>query len=286
MTIAMILTTAISLGLLGGGLIIARMTDQMRDIYGDKVEVTVYLTAATSPRSDPDCPMPSAGPRHRRCPADAEYGRLHHRFESQAAAWSGTSSSSPTSPRLLDIASEAALSASFHVKLNDPQHYREVIARVVRRKPGVQSVTDQSAFLDRLFSVLNGVRNATIIVALVQAFAALLADLEHGPDRGVHQPHRDVDHATGRSIPMAHPDCRSCVEAVVAGSDRRRAGHRRTGGREVRLHRQDARAGDPVRDPAAGRRAALVWVSPWLAGIAIALAALSAYVTLRLYVRL
>ena len=35
MTIAMVLTTAISLGLLGGGLIIARMTDQMRDIYGD-----------------------------------------------------------------------------------------------------------------------------------------------------------------------------------------------------------------------------------------------------------
>ena len=49
MTIAMVLTTAISLCLLGGGLIIARMTDQMRAIYGDKVEVTVYLTP-NSPR--------------------------------------------------------------------------------------------------------------------------------------------------------------------------------------------------------------------------------------------
>ena len=54
MTIAMILTTAISLGLLGGGLIIARMTDQMRDIYGDKVEVTIYLTPDLSAQ-DPDC---------------------------------------------------------------------------------------------------------------------------------------------------------------------------------------------------------------------------------------
>ncbi len=54
MTIAMILTTAISLGLLGGGLIIARMTDQMRDIYGDKVEVTIYLSPDLS-ASDPDC---------------------------------------------------------------------------------------------------------------------------------------------------------------------------------------------------------------------------------------
>jgi cell division transport system permease protein len=54
MTIAMILTTAISLGLLGGGLIIARMTDQMKQIFGNKVEVTIYLTTDQS-NSDPNC---------------------------------------------------------------------------------------------------------------------------------------------------------------------------------------------------------------------------------------
>jgi cell division transport system permease protein len=44
MTVAMILTTAISLGMLGGGLIIARMTEQMKQIFGNRIEVTVYLT--------------------------------------------------------------------------------------------------------------------------------------------------------------------------------------------------------------------------------------------------
>ena len=38
----------------------------------------------------------------------------------------------------------------------------------------MQSVNDQSELLDRVFSLLNGIRNATIVVALVQAFAALL----------------------------------------------------------------------------------------------------------------
>ena len=54
MTIAMVLTTAISLCLLGAGLIVARMTDQMRQIYGEKVEVTIYLTVEQS-KQDPDC---------------------------------------------------------------------------------------------------------------------------------------------------------------------------------------------------------------------------------------
>ena len=41
MTIAMILTTAISLGLLGGGLLIVRMIDKMQLIYSDKVQVII-----------------------------------------------------------------------------------------------------------------------------------------------------------------------------------------------------------------------------------------------------
>src|SRR6185312_10444096 len=44
MTIAMILTTAISIGLFGGGLLVLRLADQSRDIYLDRVETQVFLT--------------------------------------------------------------------------------------------------------------------------------------------------------------------------------------------------------------------------------------------------
>ena len=44
MTVAMILTTAISIGLFGGGLLIVRLADQSKQIYLDRVESQVFLT--------------------------------------------------------------------------------------------------------------------------------------------------------------------------------------------------------------------------------------------------
>ena len=43
MTVAMILTTAISLGLMGTGLLIAGMISDMKDIFYDKVQVSIFL---------------------------------------------------------------------------------------------------------------------------------------------------------------------------------------------------------------------------------------------------
>ena len=43
MTVAMILTTAISIGLFGGGLLVVRLADHSRAIYLDRVETQVFL---------------------------------------------------------------------------------------------------------------------------------------------------------------------------------------------------------------------------------------------------
>ena len=44
MTVAMILTTMVSLLLLGGGLLVVRMIDKTQAVYEDKLQVQVYLT--------------------------------------------------------------------------------------------------------------------------------------------------------------------------------------------------------------------------------------------------
>ena len=54
MTIAMILTTAISLGLFGAGLLIVRLADHTREMYLDRVSSQVFLTPELS-ASDPGC---------------------------------------------------------------------------------------------------------------------------------------------------------------------------------------------------------------------------------------
>lgn len=52
MTIAMILTTAISIGLFGGGLLVVRLADNSRDIYLDRVEPGLPDPGGLGQRSD------------------------------------------------------------------------------------------------------------------------------------------------------------------------------------------------------------------------------------------
>lgn len=54
MTIAMILTTAISLGLFGSGLLVVQMAGKTQQIFLDRVEVQIFLTDDIS-TSDPGC---------------------------------------------------------------------------------------------------------------------------------------------------------------------------------------------------------------------------------------
>ncbi len=54
MTIAMILTTAISLGLFGGGLLVVQMAGKTQQIFLERVEVQIFLTDDIS-SADPGC---------------------------------------------------------------------------------------------------------------------------------------------------------------------------------------------------------------------------------------
>ncbi len=67
-----------------------------------------------------------------------------------------------------------ALPESFRVELVNPERYPVIAEEFPNGQNGVDQVRDEGDFLDRLFSLLNGARNATIAVAVVQALAALL----------------------------------------------------------------------------------------------------------------
>jgi cell division transport system permease protein len=280
MTIAMILTTAISLGLLGGGLIIARMTDQMRDIYGDKVEVTIYLSPDVSAQ-DPDCRQSPCQDINQALQANSDVETVD--FESQAAAFERYKQQFAGQPEMIDIVSQDALSASFRVKLVDPQRYR-VIADEFSDMAGVQSVNDQSELLDRVFNLLNGIRNATIVIALVQAFAALLlisnmVQIAAFTRRTETNIMRLVGASRWRTqLPFM-------IEAIVAGVI---GAALAIGGLVLGKVLFVDKALNSVFN--AGIIApvdanSIIWVSPILVGVGAGLAVISAYVTLRLYVR-
>jgi cell division transport system permease protein len=163
MTIAMIVTTAIALGLFGAGVIVQQRVEDMKDYYYYKVEVSVFLADDVTPEQ-----RGAIG-------TSLEENELVKEviYESKEEAYSRFQEQFKDSPDLVDNVRPQALPESYRVKLNDPEQF-VVVASAVEGMPGVDQVVDQREILDRLFGVLNGFRDAAIVVAVVQAVAALL----------------------------------------------------------------------------------------------------------------
>jgi cell division transport system permease protein len=167
MTVAMILTTAISIGLFGGGLLVMRVADQSRDIYLDRVESQVFLTNDVSV-NDPTC---DADPcKALRALIDARDDVKSVRFLNQDEAYEDAIRKIPA---FKDVASKDAFPASFIVKLDNPDQHAAFDA-AVQGQPGVLNVLNQKDLIDRLFALLDGMSNAAFAVALVQAIGAIL----------------------------------------------------------------------------------------------------------------
>lgn len=170
MTIAMILTTAISLGMLGGGLLVVRTIDKMNENYRQDIEVTIYLTDDVS-RADQSCTQDMC--RELRSSLESASNVEEVEFENRQQAYERYKRIFADDPALLEAARPDALPASLQVKLFDPERGGAIVQEFSGR-PGVDKVEDQQEFLSKFFGVLNSVRDATFIVALIQAFAALL----------------------------------------------------------------------------------------------------------------
>jgi cell division transport system permease protein len=170
MTIAMILTTAISVGLLGGGLLVVGLIDKMKDVYQDRVEVVVFMTDDVSANDQKCSQQPCAGLKSELQKAS---GVESVEFENRQQAFEKFNRVFASQPELRDVARVDAMPASLRVKMSDPARF-PVLQQQFSGRAGVDNVVDQSEFLGRLFDVLNGIRNATFSIALVQALAALL----------------------------------------------------------------------------------------------------------------
>src|SRR4030095_11516124 len=95
-------------------------------------------------------------------------------YESKDEAYERFQQQFSEQPELVQNTPADALPESFRVELINPERFRVIAEEFPHGQNGVDQVRDEGDFLDRLFSLLNGARNATIAVAVVQALAALL----------------------------------------------------------------------------------------------------------------
>jgi cell division transport system permease protein len=280
MTVAMVLTTAISLGLLGGGLLVVRMIDHMRANYGDKVEVNVYLTKDISAGDKSCAAQPCSGVRSTLESDPAvdsvvyeNQDQAHERFK---RIFSGQ-------PELLQLTKPESLPASFRLRLKEPQR-AQVIVQTYSGKPGVDRVEDQGVFLERFFGVLNGVRNATFAVALIQAIAALLL-ISNTIQVSAFTRRTEVGIMRLVGATRWYTQLPFLLEAVAAGLV---GAILAIGGLfGTKLVFIDQVLAEPIK---AGILAPIegldiIAISPWLLLTAILVSSVTGYVTLRLYVR-
>ena len=171
MTFAVIVTTAISLSLLGIGLLSNAQVGAMKDYWYDKIEVSVYLCGSLS--ESPSCAGGVINPEQRLgIKSDLEalpvvqsvfyesqseaYARFQERFKDSAIAQNVTADQLPE---------------SFRVKLKDPTQYAVVVSAFSGR-PGVDIVQDQRSILEKFFKLLNVLRNGALLVGLFSVLTA------------------------------------------------------------------------------------------------------------------
>lgn len=160
---AAISTTFIALLLFGLALLISRQVSLMIEATTGNVEVAVYLTDPVNPQT-----VDSLTTTLTKLPAVADVT-----FESKAQACDRFKRLFANQAALVNNVDCDALPASLRVKLDDPEQYAQVAA-VLRGQPGIDRIVDQSAFLDRLFSVTRVFRVGVLLVSFVMLLSAAI----------------------------------------------------------------------------------------------------------------
>ena len=275
MTVAMILTTGISLGLMGTGLLIANMISDMREIYYDKVQVSIYLADdVTDPLRDAIAAALESSPEVQ-----------DYIYESKAEAYARFTQQFQEQPALIANTPEDALPESFRVELKNAERYAVIAEQFPVGQNGVEDVRDEGDFLDRLFSLLNGARNATIAVAVVQALAALLL-ISNTIQLAAFNRRNETNIMRLVGASRWYTQLPFILEAALAGLIG--AGLAIGGLVLTKVLFVDKTLAGPIK---AGiippvDWAAIATISPIIAAAGVGLASVAAYVTLRLYVRL
>ncbi|WBB56627.1 permease-like cell division protein FtsX [Verrucosispora sp. WMMD573] len=163
MTIAMIITMAVSLTMLGAsGLIYTKVAD-MKQLYFENIEVSIFLEAevtdeqrgaiAAQLESDPLISQATYVNK------DEAFQRFQEMFRD--------------SPDLLSAVKADQLPESYRLKLVNPEEYK-TIADQYTAVEGVDQVVDQSQVLDKIFNLFTAGQNIALVAAIAMAVAALL----------------------------------------------------------------------------------------------------------------
>jgi cell division transport system permease protein len=95
-------------------------------------------------------------------------------YVSQQQAYSEFRQYFSNEPALVQDTQEGDIPDSFEVKLKNPEADYPIVASAVTGAQGVETVVDEMTILDKFYRLLDGARNAVVIIALILIVAAIL----------------------------------------------------------------------------------------------------------------
>jgi len=175
MIISVILVSMISLFFLGSGLLAQREVSLAKGYWYDKVEVSIFLCTAQS-TGVPSCASGKVTPAQRsqvKRDLDSMKPLVQEvYYESSDQAYARFKKQFKNSPYLSQISPDA-MPSSYRVKLSDPKRYDDIV-NAFSGAQGVEAVSDQHNVLNTFFRLLKVVSIGAVGLAVVMVICAIL----------------------------------------------------------------------------------------------------------------
>jgi cell division transport system permease protein len=178
MTVALIVVVAISLSLLGTGLLFVKQVDQTRTYWQGRVQLSIYLCTATS--VSPQCRANGPATPAEKQQIQKDLNALKSQgveqvfYESQSQAYQHFKQEFSQDKSFASLVTQGEIPDSYQVKLRNAQADFGVVAGTVEGRPGVDNIVNVQSILSNFYKLLDGARNAVIAVAIILVIAAIL----------------------------------------------------------------------------------------------------------------
>jgi cell division transport system permease protein len=171
---SMVVIVAISLTLFGIALLAGKQVNLWGGYWSDKIEVSVFLAKKITPQQ-----REAIGGQIRALSVvDTVF------YESQQQAYQRFKDQFRDSPDMVRNVTASVLPESYRVKLRDPNQFDQVhdlfcSGRTDSRgkeicNAGIDSVVDQRKLVERLFAILNMLKNSFLVLSIVLGMAAVV----------------------------------------------------------------------------------------------------------------
>jgi cell division transport system permease protein len=163
MTVAMIITMAVSLTMLGASGLLFLQVDKIEQLYYTQIQVSIFLAdditedqrvaLETSLANDP-------------LVSNVDYETREEAYEQFRTLFAD-------SPELVEATSPESLPESFRLRLVDPERFQEIDQKYTGT-PGIDTIVDQEELVGEIFTILNAVQTMALIGAAIMATAAMM----------------------------------------------------------------------------------------------------------------